>query len=564
MTVERPSARKLALAAACLVFPASATAEPYPLFFGSPALFNRAIALAEQETRPLSAKITGVTVPHHLLAADMIASTLHLASGRKYDRIILLTPDHFRRATTACATTTRPFRTALGDVPVDAASARLLAEHQLIRESNLFSHEHGVQAVLPFIAKWFPDTPVLPLALEITSREPTWSELADLIQPLVTPDTLVIQSTDFSHYLCQPEAAIRDQESLMLLSAGDAAGIPALNQPAHIDSKAAQWIQMRLQARAFGCGTPVIVDNRNAIRYGGRPDEPRTTSYITQLFSPDFIPASALPGDAWFFGGDTHFGRHIARAIADPGRAEILRRPILSVTGKRPLVVNLEGVLLDQEPGAYRHPMRIGMRADTAIEELKQLHVAAVGIENNHSLDYGRQARERMISLLESAGITVVHGPGPVTLGPFRIAAATDLANLPVPAKDLIDGASFDAWRQPAARTPLFAFVHCGREYHGGPGARERQLADWAENAGASLFLGCHPHRPSPGWERTAKSLRFFSMGNLIFDQPDPQNTGGLVEVRFFEQGTWAARWIPLGNLYLESMGNARPSATEN
>jgi hypothetical protein len=41
------------------------------------------------------------------------------------------------------------------------------------------------------------------------------------------------------------------------------------------------------------------------------------------------------------------------------------------------------------------------------------------------------------------------------------------------------------------------------------------------------------------------------SLGNLIFDQIDPKNTGGLIEVRFFEQGTWAARWQPVGNLYL-------------
>ncbi|TAG08285.1 MAG: hypothetical protein EAZ42_11310 [Verrucomicrobia bacterium] len=40
-------------------------------------------------------------------------------------------------------------------------------------------------------------------------------------------------------------------------------------------------------------------------------------------------------------------------------------------------------------------------------------------------------------------------------------------------------------------------------------------------------------------------------MGNLIFDQTDPRNGGGLIELRFFEQGTWATRWIPLGNLYL-------------
>jgi hypothetical protein len=39
-------------------------------------------------------------------------------------------------------------------------------------------------------------------------------------------------------------------------------------------------------------------------------------------------------------------------------------------------------------------------------------------------------------------------------------------------------------------------------------------------------------------------------MGNLLFDQNDPRNSGCLIEVRFLDQGTWAARWLPLGNVF--------------
>jgi poly-gamma-glutamate capsule biosynthesis protein CapA/YwtB (metallophosphatase superfamily) len=75
-------------------------------------------------------------------------------------------------------------------------------------------------------------------------------------------------------------------------------------------------------------------------------------------------------------------------------------------------------------------------------------------------------------------------------------------------------------------------------------------LGGRAGAAGAGLVLGCHPHRPSPGWESGAGALRFHSLGNLLFNQSDPRHTGGLVELRFFKQGTWTARWLPLGNLY--------------
>lgn len=535
-------------------------AGPYPCLFESAAPFRDAIAVAEREQAargPVgNLRITGVTVPHHLLAADLIAATLQYAAGQTYERIILLSPDHFRRSPAPGATTTRPFQTPLGDVPVDAAAALALCDaagtaEPLVTLSNLFSHEHGVQAVLPFLAHWFPGVPVLPVTLDVRSVPAEWERLARRIEPLVSPRTLIVQSTDFSHYLTQPAAAARDQETLRLLSAGDAGAIPDLDQPAHLDSKAAQWVQMNLQRRVFGCGIPVIVNNRNAIHYGGRPGEPKTTSYITQLYTPDSIAAASLPGDAWFFGGDTHFGRYVAETFGEPQRAKAMLAAILRITGGRPLVVNLEGVILDAEPTGFQHPLRIGMGKVRSIDALQKLHVAAVSIANNHSLDFGAEARKRMAAILSEQGIAVADAGPPSDLGPFRLAVATDLANRPEPAKHLLAERSFEVWRQPpGAGKPLFAFLHCGVEYAAAPGPRERQLAAWAESAGGSLILGAHPHRPSPGWERSGRALRFYSLGNLIFDQLDPANTGGLVEVRFFEQGTWAARWHPLGNLY--------------
>ena len=540
-------------------------AEPYPLVLDTPAVFRQAIAGAEAAARPLARHITGVTVPHHLLAADMIAHTLHLASGKQPARIIILSPDHFRRGTTPGSTTTRGFLTSIGPVPVDEPAARVLAGKPGFAESDLFSHEHGVQVLLPFIARWFPGVPVLPVALDTRSRPDDWQRLADAIRPFVTRDTLIIQSTDFSHYLTQPAAAAKDQETLRLLAAGDPSLLTQLGQPDHLDSKAAQWIQMTLQREVFKVQGPLVTDNRNAIRYGGRADEPRTTSYITQLYAPEFIPASLLPGDAWFFGGDTHFGRHLAQLFADPARAATVRGKILAVTGSRPLIVNLEGVMLADEPTTYQHPMRIGMKASVALAELKSLGVTAVCVANNHSLDYGASARERMIRDLTDNGIMVLDAGEPAEPGPFRLGVATDVANRPVPARDLLTESSFDVWKQPAAAKPLFAFLHAGVEYASSPGPRESRLAAWAECAGASLVIGCHPHRPSPAWQYTPESIRFPSLGNLIFDQPDPLNSGSLIEVRFFEQGTWFARWIPIGNLYHDSVSNSHtlPASSE-
>ncbi|MCX6874345.1 MAG: CapA family protein [Verrucomicrobia bacterium] len=339
-----------------------------------------------------------------------------------------------------------------------------------------------------------------------------------------------------------------------MIASGDAAAILALNQPDHLDSKAAQWLMTTLQQRRHHA-TATVVDNRNAIDFGGPPDEPRTTSYITQVWSPARIPAAALPGEAWFFGGDTHFGRYLTGLLADPAQVARLDRAILGVTGGRPLIVNLEGVMLDRVPPDI-HPMKIGMAATPALKRLKAWQTRGVILANNHTLDFGPEALAAMRRTLAAAGIACVGDGECVDFGPFRLAAATDWLNPPDAAKDRITAATIAPWRD--TRPPWFAFFHCGREYADAPGPRERLLGDRAENAGAGLVLGCHPHRPSPGWVLAAGSLRFHSLGNLLFDQSDPKNTGGLVEVRFFKQGTWAARWLPLGNLKAGQAGRGR------
>jgi poly-gamma-glutamate synthesis protein (capsule biosynthesis protein) len=534
----------LAVLACCLAAHAAAE-KSYPLFYPSAAPFKTAIAETKQ-IKPLTVHVTGVTVPHHLLAAEMIAHTLRLAAGTQPARIILLTPDHFSRSERPFATSVRDFATPLGPVATDLDAVKQLLKCPLVEKSNLFSHEHGAQALLPFLAKLFPGVPVLPVALGVRSSRAEWETLAAALAPLVAENTLLVQSTDFSHYLSAKVARQKDQETLRAIASGDAAAILALNQPDHLDSKAAQWLMTTLQQRRHHA-TATVVDNRNAIDFGGPPDEPRTTSYITQVWSPDRIPAEGLPGEAWFFGGDTHFGRHLAPLLADPAAVARVDRAILGLTGGRPLIVNLEGVMLDQVPPAA-HPMKIGMAERTTLDRLKAWHTRGVILANNHTLDFGPASLAAMRHALETAGITCVGDRECVDFGPFRLAAATDWLNPPAAARNRITADMVASWRD--TPPPWIAFFHCGKEYGEDPGARERLLGERAGAAGAGLLLGCHPHRPSPGWELGGGALRFYSLGNLLFDQSDVRNTGGLVEVRFFKQGTWTARWLPLGNLY--------------
>ncbi len=248
--------------------------------------------------------MTGITVPHHLVAADLIARGFRCASGGIYERIILLSPDHFRRSRLPFATSRGVFETVFGDVACDEpAVGSLLAGCP--KAAALFSKEHGVHAVLPFVAKFFPKAKIVPAALRVDSKREDWLMLVDALAPLVDSKTLVVQSTDFSHYLDHGKARRRDEQTMNALALSDPEAVTHLRQPVHLDSKAAQFVQMALQRRVHNA-SPVVIANRNSQAYTKFRQE-RTTSYIVQVYEPDDPPPAAWPpgpGEAvWFFRG---------------------------------------------------------------------------------------------------------------------------------------------------------------------------------------------------------------------------------------------------------------------
>ena len=77
---------------------------------------------------------------------------------QSYKRIVILTPDHFRKADKPFATTRRGFETVKGKVATDAdAVSRLLQAGDWIEESCLFDKDHGIRAMLPFVKHYFPE-----------------------------------------------------------------------------------------------------------------------------------------------------------------------------------------------------------------------------------------------------------------------------------------------------------------------------------------------------------------------------------------------------------------------
>ena len=546
----------------CLLPSAAAVAQdapagsppPIPSLYPHDDDFRAAIAAAEALDLP-HRRVSGIAVAHHLVAADLIARAFAVAAANRYDKIVLLSPDHFKRSLRPFATTRRSFDTVYGPVPAARADIdRLLADSSLVEESDLFEREHGIAAILPFIRHFFPGTPIVPITVAIGSKQAEWDRLVDALDPLITPHTLIVQSTDFSHYLPFADAIRHDQQTLNVIASGDRDAVARLQQPQHLDSAGAQYIQMKLQALHFGA-RPTVIANANLQLYSSQ-EVASTTSYVIQLyFAPDDAAsvedAGYRDGKMVCFAGDTFFGRYMAPLLARPQ----IRDRLLAAIRKRlkgcPLVVNLEGVTVPQLPAGLG-PKTLAMPENLTIDWLKALNVIAVSLANNHSGDLGDAARAAMVQALNQAGIATIGAGQTVDLGPARVVGLTDLDNNAVPHTGRVSDAVLDRVTRSAARPPLIAFMHWGREFDAAPGSRELALADALHGAAVSLIVGAHPHVASRQVVPLAggDTALAYSLGNFLFDQPGRGASGAVLEVRFFPQGTFFARLLPMPNFY--------------
>ncbi|MDF1851979.1 MAG: AmmeMemoRadiSam system protein B [Verrucomicrobiales bacterium] len=528
-------------------------AVPIPSLYQKKDLFEEAITAGKFERSP-NRRVTGITVPHHLLAPDLISLGFHSAAGGSYERVLLLSPDHFRRARKPFATTTRDFLTVLGEVPTDVETVKTLClRNHLVEEADLFDREHGIQTMLPFVAHFFPNAKVIPLAIRADSDSQDWRELVDVLKPLISEQTLIVQSTDFSHYLTESVANRRDQETMNVISGGSLDELSRLQQPQHLDALAAQWIHQALQAEVFGA-RPTVVAHRNSNHYTATPQR-ETTSYLVQVFEKESSinpPWPAQEGDAlFFFAGDTFLGRNFLPIVSHPDSAAEIQQRISLLTGGAPLILNLEGVL-SEEASTDQEENTLLMPDTLTLDWLRALNVVGVSLANNHSHDRGQIGWERSRRKLEKHGIAVVGDQETHDFGPFRLAALTDLSNQVKPYTQRLNREIILSALPEKTPDPLFCFLHWGREWMGEPGAREEQLTRHFFEGGASVILGAHPHTVSKGVEalRGGRNARVYSMGNFLFDQRSPKASGALIEARFFQSGTYALRWIPLENPY--------------
>jgi AmmeMemoRadiSam system protein B len=168
------------------------------------------LAEAERPARPRLPK--ALVVPHagYVYSGPVAASAFvrlapHAAEIR---RVVLVGPAHRAALSGLAWPGTRALRTPLGDVPVDVEALSLVPE---VRESvEAHRREHSLEVELPFLQRVAPEAKVVPLVVGRASAE----EVGRVIDALWGgPETVVVVSSDLSHYLPYDRGRAEDEET---------------------------------------------------------------------------------------------------------------------------------------------------------------------------------------------------------------------------------------------------------------------------------------------------------------------------------------------------------------
>ena len=187
--------------------------------------------LAKASASKMQQPLLALVSPHagYPYSGGVAAHAYALLLGRKFARVVVIAPSHYEAFAFSSVYDGDAYSTPLGEVPVDKAfAAKLVSMSPLIKFSGrghgeIEGHwEHALEDELPFLQQVLGDFKLVPIVMGDQSYESSRAlgvALAELIRkenPSANGDfdTLIVASSDLSHYHPYNDAEVLDHKTL--------------------------------------------------------------------------------------------------------------------------------------------------------------------------------------------------------------------------------------------------------------------------------------------------------------------------------------------------------------
>ena len=179
---------------------------------------------------PITDPIFAVVAPHagYQYSGPIAAYTYAALKGRKFSRVVVIAPSHYEAFDFTSVFDGDAYLTPLGTVQVDKAFAKRLVNMSPTIRLSSQGHiatpkgaEHALEVELPWLQRVLGDFLLVPIIMGDQSYESSRALGMALARTIQGRDTLILASSDLSHYHPYDEAVKIDHKTLNALQAWD-------------------------------------------------------------------------------------------------------------------------------------------------------------------------------------------------------------------------------------------------------------------------------------------------------------------------------------------------------
>ena len=188
-------------------------------------------ALLKASPRATSARtLVALVAPHagYQYSGRTAAAAYRLLEGRSIGTVVIVSPSHREAFGGISVFDGTAYRTPLGDLMIDARlrSALLKGDPEISACALGHHREHAIEVQLPFLQSTLGNSPmILPIVMGDQRRSSCVHLGERLAEILEGTDSIMIASTDLSHYHPYQEAEAMDQAAIGAIARYDVEGL---------------------------------------------------------------------------------------------------------------------------------------------------------------------------------------------------------------------------------------------------------------------------------------------------------------------------------------------------
>jgi AmmeMemoRadiSam system protein B len=173
--------------------------------------------------------VVALVSPHagYAYSGAVAAHGYALLKGKKIQRVVVIAPSHVDAFPFAAIYDGEAYETPLGAIPIDRAFCAKLASGSLVRLSSR-GHvvsgergEHSIEVQLPFLQRALGQFQLVPIVMGDQSYEISRALGVALASQLRGTDTLIVASSDLSHFHPYNDAVTLDRKTLRAIQEWD-------------------------------------------------------------------------------------------------------------------------------------------------------------------------------------------------------------------------------------------------------------------------------------------------------------------------------------------------------